>query len=166
MTLAASSKPASQPNDNRGLQQQIQVEPSQPLFPIIATGIGVTGGFAIAVLSHYLARRREAVARFAQAAKDFRSAFVQDLAWLEGDRTAPMGIDHYLSTAFEARHRAALAVFEHFVPAARRAAYKAAWQQYQNCQQLDGELARMDETAARKIAAQRMRELLKFASHG
>jgi hypothetical protein len=137
--------------------------------------------------AHRLSKRRESIARLAAAAKDFRAAFADELAVLESNRDQYFDIQAYLLAAYDTKHRAAIALFESFVPPADRTNFKTAWHEYHSGQQVDGEPLDMfamgspyneamfieysghpfshPTMSARELAIHRMRALLAFAKH-
>ena len=156
--------------------------------PIAVAGITVAGGFAIAGLVHWLTKRRDANTRFSQASKEIRSAFADELAYLESNKDPYFDIQAYLLAAYDTKHRAAIALFEGFIEDnVERERFKAAWHQYHSGQQAGGEPLDMFEMGspykeamfieysgnpfrhptmgARKLAIYRMRALLAFAKH-
>lgn len=186
MTTAESvvaSRAVAASNPDKGRAQQ----GPEPCGPIIVASIGVLGTAAVAWFSHTLSKRREAIARFLTAAKDFRAAFVEELAFLESGSELSIRVDEFLLRAYDAKHLNAFSTFEHFVPNADRAAFKAAWQLYHSGQQVDGEpvdVRAMGIThrealfieycgagfkhptlGPHQLAAHRIRELLAFARH-
>lgn len=64
------------------------------------------------------------------AAKDFVSAFSEELAVLDGEEELSIRLDEYLLRAYDAKHKSAIAAFEHFVPDERRASFKATCKEY------------------------------------
>lgn len=177
------------------------VEPIQPLVgtnvariscldlctPLVTTGVAVTGAVAVAFLTHKLSKRRESIARFSAASLELRIAFADELAFLESTNDPYFDIQRYLLQGYDAKHRAAIAIFEHFVPDSKRDRFAAAWHQYHSGQQAGGEPLDMFEMgspydqamfieysgypfshptmSARELAICRIRTLLAFASH-
>jgi hypothetical protein len=172
---------ASNPTDSRAEERP------EPRVPIIAAVVGVAGAAAVAWFAHSLSKRREAVARFSAAAKEFRAAFADELAFLESKAESPIGLDAYLLSAYDAKHRLAIATFEHFLSEPDRARFRAACNQYHSGQQVDGEPLDMYEMGAdyreamfveymgspfrhptmnaRELAVARIRKLFEFARH-
>ncbi|HEX5686801.1 MAG TPA: hypothetical protein VFY73_22555 [Ideonella sp.] len=175
------SAPSSQSSSSNPLEHP------EPRTPIIAAAVGVVGAAAVAWFAHGLAKRREAIARFSAAAKDFRAAFSDELAFLESKAETPIGLDAYLFNAYEEKHKIAIATFEHFLSEPDRSRFREACHQYHSGQRADGEPLDMFEMGAsyreamfveymglpfvhptmrpRELAAHRIRELFKFAPH-
>ena len=170
-----------QPANGRAKQQP------EPRDPIVVAIIGVLGAAGVAWVAHGFAKRREAIARFAVAAREFHAAFADELAILESKDEIFNGIDRLLLEAYESKQRLAAAAFEHAIPKRDRANFKAAWKKYHSGAKIDGEpFSTMEygETfkqslfaeykgagmpgatiAPRSLAVRRIRELLKFAEH-
>ncbi|MFZ4538166.1 hypothetical protein [Propionivibrio sp.] len=166
--VTASVKSASNDQD----QEKVEWNAGVPI-PIIASGITVIGAFGAAILMHVLANRREAVARIASAATEFRAAFAEELDILESNQKIQW-LDKFLSVAYEAKHKAAISIFSHFVPEVSRVAFKTACEQYHSGHQKHGAgfsyesnfveyITENPEENMRHIAAQRIRALLAFA---
>jgi hypothetical protein len=185
MPTPVSAVAASHPAKSGASEQRVE-SPSQ-YIPILAAGITVAGAIGVAVFIHRMSARREAVARFSAAAKEFRAVFAEELAMLESRAELSVELDMYLFNAYEAKHKVAIATFEHFIPEANRKAFEAACHQYHSGQQVDGEPLDMFEMGAtykqalfveyqsgiswhhpvsrRALAVNRIRELLAFARH-
>lgn len=181
MATAASSIPASQPA-NAGAK-----ECPEPYVPIVAAVVTLLGAAGVAWLAHGLSKRREAIARFSAAAKDFRAAFSEELAFLRSRAELNVGLYDYLFNAYDAKHKIAIAVFEGFLPKVRLASFRAACHEYHSGQSVDGEPLDMFAMGAsykealfveyvghpfshpimnsRELAVHRIEQLLSFARH-
>ena len=124
----------------------------EPLGPIITAAIGILGAAAVALGVHALSKRREAVARFSAAAKEFRAAFTEELGTLESGVEAPLGIQAFLCAAYE-KQLAAFSSFKYLLPEMQRASFTEAWQQYHSGQTIDGQrFDRMDYAMSHRQA--------------
>lgn len=154
-----------------------------PLAAIIAALIGIAG----VGLSHLWSKQRESIARSAAASREFRSAFADELATLESNRDPYFDIQSFLLAAYDSKHKAAIALFEGYVPKSRRITFRQAWHRYHSGQEADGQPLDMFEMGspynvamfieysggpfshptmnARELALCRMKELLSFAMH-
>lgn len=155
--------------------------------PIVAATITVLGALLMAYFVHRWNAGRERTARLAAASKEFRVAFADELAVLVSNREPYFDIQNFLLTAYDAKHRAAIALFEGFVPVADRMRFQAAWQEYHSGQRAGGEPLDMFDMGspykeamfieysgapfshptmgARELAIHRIRVLLAFAKH-
>ena len=146
MPDTASSVASSQPA-NSGAEER-----PEPRGPIIAAAIGILGAAAIALGVHALSKRREAVARFSAAAKEFRAAFTEELGTLESGVETPLGIQAFLCAAYE-KQLAAFSAFKYFLPEMQRSSFAEAWQQYHSGQKIDGRpFERMDYAMSHRQA--------------
>jgi hypothetical protein len=179
---ASSAKAAAPVADEKRTEGSIKA-PMTDYLPLAAAVIALGGIY----WAHRLSKRRESIGRLAATAKEFRAAFADELAFLESNRDPYFDIQAYLLTAYDTKHRAAIALFEAFVPLADRTNFKAAWHEYHSGQQVDGEPLDMfsmgspykeamfieysghpfrhPTMSARELAIQRMRALLAYAKH-
>ena len=186
MPIAASgSVAASHPANGRAGEQR--VESQHDFMPLALAFVSVAGAIGVGIMVHRLSARQEAVARFAAAAMEFRSAFTDVLAVLESGAVLPTSVDKFLLHAYDTKQFSAFATFAHFVPNTNRIRFTHAWEQYHSGQTVNGKTYKRDEYAmsrrdalfleygstwreirtepAREIAAKRIRALLVFASH-
>ena len=103
-------------------------------FGIAGTLIGVLGSYHLSIkLADRQFKHLREISRldaWHAAVREFVAAFSEELATLEGNEELPIRYDEYLRRAYDAKHKVAIATFEHFVPESKRAGFKAACQQY------------------------------------
>ena len=139
--LAASSPETAAPvADNKRVDGGSKTPVSEYL-PLAAAVIALGGIY----WAHRLSKRREAIARFHAQAVKFREAFAADLAAIENDNLGHLDLMDYMRSAYNARHAAAVAVFEGFVPAGKLGAFRDDWNRYRYGENEDGSPAVPDE---------------------
>ena len=160
---------------------------------LISGGFGIVGMLIGVLATYYLTlkitdkqflhmREISKIDAWHVAASEFNAAFANELAILESDDIQPLMIKDFLFSAYETKHQAAIATFQHFIPNASCAAFNAACQKYHsnNKDICDGVAFSYKEAMfseyneipfnspeikPHELAVQRIRDILEFAKH-
>lgn len=136
------------------------MELSQYALAWVAGGFGIAGALLGAISTYWLSLRLaekqfqhskeiSKLDAWHNAASEFIAAFAKDLEILESESTSGEFIT-FLRSTYADHQRSALAKFSHYVPAAKRAAFAADWEQYCYGENESGKPLSPDEIGMRR----------------
>lgn len=103
-------------------------------FGIAGTLIGVLGAYRLSI--KHADRQFEHLRDISRldawhaSARQFVASFSDELAVLDANEELAIRLDEYLLRAYDAKHKSAIATFEHFVPEGSLVDFKAACREY------------------------------------
>lgn len=103
-------------------------------FGIAGTLLGVLGAYRLSIkLAYRQFEHLREVSRldaWHASAREFVASFSDELAILDAEEELSIRLDEYLLRAYDAKHKSAIATFEHFVHEGSLASFKATCKEY------------------------------------